>query len=240
MQGIDFWRLADELTIIQAALLICGYDPTDLQKEVRYDNNRHGKKYPNGYIAIKHALSSAVKSELLPARIAMVVSQRDGEHYPDDDLALIEVQKLKNWLLKKGVRKHFFFFPEEPEGEFLNKSHPRYSSKLAAAVRAWQALEDPKLFTKTPKQSVIKWLRLHSVEYDLCDDDGKPTEGAIAEIAKIVNWNPKGGAPSTPFGGGSAKVTTGSTDTNKTDEAFSVLKEKTITNEFDLDGEIPF
>jgi len=240
MQGIDFWRLSDELTIIQAALLICGYNPTNLQVDVRCSN----KNYPDGYVAIKHALSSAAKSEVLRSRETKVFYERDGDYYIDDDLALLNVDDLKKWLLSKGIRKHFFFFPEEPEGEFLSRKHPRYSPKLAAAVRAWQAMDDENLHAKTPKQSVKKWLRLHSTKYGLSDDDGKPLESAIEEIAKIVNWNPKGGAPSTPNELGSSQPTASLSTHDGLTESFTISSEKEyMTGEnssIDLDTEIPF
>ena len=240
MQGIDFWRLSDELTIIQAALLICGHNPTNLQDSVHCSN----KNYPDGYVAIKHALSSATKSEILKARETKIFYERDGDYYIDDDLALLNVDDLKKWLFSNGIRKHFFFFPEEPEGEFLSRKHPRYSPKLAAAVRAWQAMEDESLHAKTPKQSVKKWLRLHSTEYGLSDDDGKPMESAIEEIAKIVNWNPKGGAPSTPNGLGSSQPTASLSTRDGLDENFAVLSEKEYmggqSDSVGLDEEIPF
>lgn len=236
MQGIDFWRLSDELTIIQAALLICGYNPTDLQGDVHYNS----KNYPDGYVAIKHALSSAAKSEVLRSRETKVFYERGGDFYIDDDLALLNVEDLKKWLFSKGIRKHFFFFPEEPEGEFLSKKHPRYSPKLAAAVRAWQAMDDENLHAKTPKQSVKKWLRLHSTKYGLSDDDGKPMESAIEEIAKIVNWNPKGGAPSTPNELGSSQATASLSARDGLGEEFAVLSEKAYMDDDDPTDHIPF
>lgn len=236
MHGIDFWRLADELTIIQAALLICGYDPTDLQGDV----NCNDKNYPDGYVAIKHALTSAAKSEVLGSRETKVYCDRDSDYYIDDDLALLNVDELKKWLLSKGIRKHFFFFPEEPEGEFLSSAHPRYSPKLAAAVRAWQAMEHDNLPAKTPKQSVKKWLRLHCTKYSLSDDDGKPMESAIEEIAKIVNWNPKGGAPSTPTGLSNSQPTASLTTRDGLGESFTILNEKYMDDETDPMGYIPF
>lgn len=236
MRGIDYWRLSDELTIIQAALLICGYDPTELQDSLRYS----GKIPPDGYIAIKHALSTAVKSKALNSKVTKVMDERSGEYYPDDDLALIEVNAIRKWLSAKGIKKHFFFFPEGIEDEFLSEDHPRYSPKLAAAVRAWKAMEGGTLKGKTAKQSVTKWLRLHAESYGLTDDDGKPMETAIGEIAKIVNWNPKGGAPSTPSAVGSDKPNVGSNALAALDKNFAVLKEKKLgdPSNFGLDDEI--
>ena len=69
-------------------------------------------------------------------------------------------------------------------------------------------------------------------------------ESAIEEISKIVNWSPKGGAPSTPNGSSYTEPTVSSSSKNRLDENFSVLKEKKYSdlsnNSFDLDDEIPF
>lgn len=240
MRAIDYWRLADELTIVQTALLICGYDPTELQDEVGY----RPKERPVGYVAIKHALLSAVQSGLLNHRVTKVLNQNDGDYYPDDDLALLTVTEIKGWLAEKGIKHHFFFFPEKPEGEFLSATHPRYSPKLAAAIRAWQAMDDKSLHGKTPKQSVKKWLRLHCTDFDLADEDGKPLESAIEEISKIVNWNPRGGAPSTPSTVGSSEPAEITSALTALDKNFEVREEKKLGSSgkrtYDLDDEIPF
>ena len=237
MDGIDYWRMADELTVIQAALLVCGYDPTVLQDEVK---NSY-KDLPDGYEAIKHSLKSAISTKKITAKETQAFNDYDGEYYIDDDLAMIDVDDLKKWLLSKGVREHFFFFPIEPEGEFLSKNHPRYAPKLAAAVRAWQALDGKEMRGTTPKKAIMKWLRLHATEYELTDDEGKPLESAIQEIGKIANWNPKGGAPSTPTSVGSAKPDIGNRDSTVPSDKFSVPKKKEWPkNRFDLDSDVPF
>ena len=239
MRGIDYWRLADELSVVQAALLVCGIDPSG--KEHSVERNASA---PEGYPAIKHTLITSIQSGKLDGTAIIETDPQYHEQYVDVHKTLVKVDALKVWLKEKGVQRHFFFFPEEPEGEFLSESHPRYSPKLAAAVRAWQALDDESLYEKTPKQSVIVWLRKHAAKYELQDKDGKLKEGTIEEIAKIVNWNPKGGAPSTPFGTGSDEAVTGSKVDMSSSAMFSVLKEKTIRgtdkDEFDLDSEIPF
>lgn len=199
---------------------------------------------PDGYEAIKHSLKSAISAKKITAKETQTRNDYDGEYYVDDDLAMIDVDELKGWLLSKGVKEHFFFFPTEPEGEFLSKKHSRYAPKLAAAVRAWQAMDSVEIVGTTPKKAIMKWLRLHATDYDLTDDEGKPLESAIQEIAKIANWNPKGGAPSTPNGSGLAEPVVDDLSTNESSEGLSVPKKKDwpkISKDiFDLDPEIPF
>lgn len=239
MRGIDYWRLADELTVIQAALLICGYDPTDLQDDVKYSKT----KAPEGYVAVKHAIKSAIVAGILQGRETKVLAP-DEEYYPDDDLALLNVDTIKDWMSSKGIRSHFFFFPEEPEGAYLSPTHPRYSPKLAAAVRAWQAMDDETLYTKNPKHSVQKWLRAHCSNYGLTGNDGNPLKSAIEEIAKIVNWNPKGGAPSTPSAVSSTEPTANVKALTALDENFAIREQNFLKSKGDfdleLDDTIPF
>jgi hypothetical protein len=195
MDGIDFWRMSDEFTIIQAALLICGIDPAGREYEIERKVKR-----PEGYDAIKHALITSYRNEKIKGTEIHSFDENTGDSHVNENDALLSVDSLKLWLKERGLREHFFFFPEELEGEYLDVTHPRYSQKLAAALKAWKALEDPKLIHGSVKQSVQKWLRLNATEFGLSDGDGKPIETAIEEISKIVNWQPKGGAPSTPTG----------------------------------------
>ena len=48
------------------------------------------------------------------------------------------------------------------------------------------------------KQDLTKWLNLHAAEYGLTNDEGEPNKQAVEEVAKVANWNTKGGAPKTP------------------------------------------
>ena len=41
----------------------------------------------------------------------------------------------------------------------------------------------------------MRWLRLNASQYGLTDDDGKPSENVIEELAKVGTWATSGGAP---------------------------------------------
>ena len=70
MEDIDHWRLCGELTVIQAALLTVGIDPTDIQELVE---KWKPDERPPGYEAIRTAITNALRSgeiegTLLPCR----------------------------------------------------------------------------------------------------------------------------------------------------------------------------
>jgi len=237
MEGLDYWRLCDELSVTQAALLICGHDPGG---EMAYVESWSTHERPLGYEAAKSALKHAILSGGLPAIVRRSAWERgwdeepsEGEYFekavsifasdvpvanlraidkaesvrargviyraePDWCLTTVYVENLRKWLKKRGFSSGFFF-PEEDGKvgvEYLDKSHARYANKLAAAVNAWLAVEDPA--GKHPKGALVKWLREHAAEYGLSDDEGKPNEQGIEECAKVANWQPGGGAPKTP------------------------------------------
>ena len=161
MEGLDFWRLCDELTIVQAALLILDTDPTEVQNRIERKAN---EPKPDGYEAVKSALASACILEKVRSRKSFY----DNTDYLNHSETTVEVDSLKEWLKQKGLLCKFFFPVYEKTGnEFLNSKNPNYAPKLAAAVNAWLTIsENPQLTKgKTIKQSLIKWLRENSKEY---------------------------------------------------------------------------
>ncbi len=119
----------------------------------------------------------------------------------DWDLTSIATNDIRAWLLTRGFTAGFFF-PNREEGQpgYLEKTHPNYAPKLAAAIRAWEAVtSDPeRLRGKTPKQALTKWLNEHAAAYGLTKEDGTPNATGVEEAAKLANWRPEGGASKTP------------------------------------------
>jgi len=121
----------------------------------------------------------------------------------------ISREDLVEWLFRKNIKPRFFFeqqtnnSPDSPPS-YLDKNHPHYSSKLAAAVRAWEAVTaDPKYLNngKTAKTNIANWLTSHAGEFGLVKEDGEINADAIKnQIAKVANWQTDGGAPKTPGG----------------------------------------
>ena len=135
MQAIDFWRFSEGLTIVQAALLFTGHDPA---KHPSIEQRTSGR--PEGYEAMKHAIVTAIQNNTLDGKISYETNGNYEESYICHHASTVNVDSLKNWLHAKGVRSHPFYFPEDSEEKYLNKDHPRYAPKLAAAIKAWNCL----------------------------------------------------------------------------------------------------
>jgi hypothetical protein len=199
MDALDYWRLCDEVSVVQAALLIVGEDPAASQE---YIANWQPEKKPKGYDAVKAALLNAIQGKRLPAIVPHGEDERGNDIGPLWDDAMISVDNLRTWLTSREVRTGFFFpLPEGPD--YLSDFHPNYSPKLAAAIGAWTAVSgDAELRSgKSVKQALVIWLRQHANEFCLTKEDGNPNEQGIEEVAKIANWGTKGGAPKTPGNG---------------------------------------
>lgn len=203
MEDIDYWRLADELTIVQAGLLVAGEDPAALANEVeRLDPESRPRKYEAAKYAIKQALlKGRIAGEMFPE---LDYDQNGNPEGPipgtvDVHRSVVEVESLRHWLEGRGIRTGFFSPDTQDQPEYLNRQHPRFAPKLDAAVRAWNATSDPSsLNGRTPKQALMKWLRENAAAYGWTNDDGTPSDNTLDEIAKIANWRPTGGAPKTP------------------------------------------
>jgi hypothetical protein len=195
MDGLDYWRLCDEVSVVQAALLIVGEDPSERDG---YIENKPANNRPRGYDAASAALVNAIRGNRLSANIIRVDDQF-GNDGIDWYQTTVLVEDLRTWLKSRGVTTGFFFPMDEEGPDYLSSSHDHFSPKLAAAIKAWLAItSDPRLRRgKTVKQAIV-WLRQHANEFGLTKEDGNPNEQGIEEVAKIANWDTKGGAPKTP------------------------------------------
>lgn len=202
MESLDYWRLCEELTIKQAALLVAGKDPGS---EFAYVTQWDTHERPEGYEAAKTAISNAlrrgqIKGQLVPIYDTDINGREIGAIEGSIDIAQsrIEVESLRAWLRGRGLRTGFFFPIATSDPDYLDPSNERYAPKLAAAVLAWQNFTP--IPGKSVKEGLRKWLREHAAEFDLSGDDGNPNETGIEEVAKVANWQRGGGAPKTPGG----------------------------------------
>ncbi|MEP3329193.1 hypothetical protein [Sedimentitalea sp.] len=60
------------------------------------------------------------------------------------------------------------------------------------------AIREPQS-NKSVKATVVSWITTNGVNFGLADKDGMLSGSAVEEIAKVVNWDTKGGA--NPTGG---------------------------------------
>lgn len=116
---------------------------------------------------------------------------------PDWSESTVTVDDLKVWMKERDFLPPFFFPTDKAEG-FRNPDHKRYSPKLACAVAAWEAVTRPRA-NKSVKATISDWVTTNGVNYGLADRDGILPTNAVDEIAKVVNWNTRGGA--IPTGG---------------------------------------
>lgn len=211
MENLDYWRLCDELTVTQAALLIIGEDPSDGSDG--YILNWQPDDRPKGFNAVFSALKVAITSNAIKSKVVhsgeIVHFIRDGiersdwvrDNIPDWNETTVPVDDLKRWLSWRGMRPAFFFPTKKEDRDYLDSGNQFYAPKMAAAVKAWESVvNNPDyLRNKTPKQALEKWLREHAAEYGLLKkDDGTHNIQGIEQIAKVANWKPEGGATKTP------------------------------------------
>lgn len=203
MENFDYWRLCDDLSIFQAALLIIGEDPSGNNC---YAENWEMHKRPRGYEAAKSALINALQSGSIEGNLHFeylrdmngAVVGDTGE--VDIETSIISVESLKAFLKTRGINSGFFFPSNIDRRNYLDPSNSCYAPKLAAAVAAWESIssDETRLNGKTPKQALEKWLREHANEFGLTGADGNPVAAAIEQISKVANWKPEGGAAKTP------------------------------------------
>ena len=251
LTNIDYWRLSDTLSVINAAMLAVGIDPGE-KELVRFSNPIEGRFRvrgsdlgPDAYFESPKfiAIFSAMRNAILANSLAAVLAHRtrpatedwfggdsstdfasedevhttyDGllrlgggamrtnlepkllEHTvfylkePDWNETTVSVDDLKAWMKRRGFLPPFFFPSEKVEG-FRNSEHPRYSAKLACAVAAWENVKQARK-NLSVKQTVEEWVRSNGVKYGLADKDGIIQDLPVQEIAKVVNWQTRGGA----------------------------------------------
>ena len=133
MDGLDYWRLCDQLDIVQAALLVCGHDPSVDQN---YVENRTSDKRPPGYETSKTAISNALKKGLMEGQLIPRYYDMDDNRYGEIENSIdlresrIEVESLRSWLLDRGFHTGFFFPTATGAPDYLDPDHPRYAPKL--------------------------------------------------------------------------------------------------------------
>jgi hypothetical protein len=192
------WLLADRLSIIEAALLLVDIEP---QGASEFVENWTDSEKPAGYVAARRAIVSAIQNKRVQGSVNWAFEedmrgQRQETDRIDYAQSWLETESLRKWLGERGFHSAFFGLGQESKTPgYLDPAHARYAPKLAAAVEAWESFNESERGAGTAKQNLSRWLRLNASRFGLVDEDGKPTESVIGEIAKIANWARTGGAP---------------------------------------------
>jgi len=256
LSSLELWRLSDELSVTDAAILISGNNPSE--KVMRYDEDGRGIRDNNGvceeyqrtdydgFDPVFKALRTAIFSNKLKATLgakarnpqfnygeygnpevlygegeieisfdvlirasdysASIYTNRRIDNLsnaskvyvldePDWKETMVDVGDLKDWLDDRGLYPEFFF-PHGKAESFRDKTHPRYSAKLACAVAAWEAVEraQPK---KSVKETITAWVNNNAVSFGMAGDTGIVPKLSVEDVAKVVNWAILGGATPT-------------------------------------------
>lgn len=206
------WRLCEELTVKQAALLFAGCDPASNEGTNCEEWKPHER--PTGYEGAKQSISSALrKGRITGTHVELPEMDWNGNlvgYHPnttDINASDVDRESLVQWLRSNGVTTGFFFPSGAGTPDYLDSKHPRYRKELAAAVSAWLALEDQNLLKgKTPKQALTAWVESRYKELGLFHEKDEPknktTKGdvnksAIERVVAFANWK-DGGPPKTP------------------------------------------
>jgi hypothetical protein len=195
MNEMDLWKLCDRLTVTEAALLTINVDAKHAQQVNSWDASQQ----PKGFTVVQEAIARALEAGIVRGNVE--VSESDfAPRELHTAFSLVEVESLKEWLIRKEIEAPFFDTVSGPA--YLDPEHSNYSSKLAAAVTAWGAVtSDPNLSDngKTAKQNIENWLTSNAATFGLVKKDGELNNDAIEkQIGKVVNWADQGGAPATP------------------------------------------
>jgi hypothetical protein len=183
MDALHYWRLNEELTIEQ----------------------RGPQTRPAGFEAAQAAIATALLRNVIegtswgfPRFDSFGEENGIVPESIDPTLSRVRVESLRVWLRGRGIKSGFFFPNDSGAPDYLDSAHPRYAPKLAAAVRAWMAMESiPESNGKSAKQKLLKWLRENASSMGMTDDEGVVNETGIEEVAKVANWQLTGGAPKT-------------------------------------------
>jgi hypothetical protein len=203
MDNLDCWRLCDELSIRDAALLFAGVDPSGEVGAYCEDMKVHER--PKGYEAAKAGITAALRRGAINGTFFGqpdydINGNQCGEIPGTVDLCAsrVAVDSLREWLFERGVRTGFFFPAKNETPDYLDPEHPRYSAKLAAAVKVWRAMDDENLLRgKAPTNAMREWLESRYSELGLVWNGDMNKQG-IDDVTKVANWKITGGATATP------------------------------------------
>lgn len=151
---------------------------------------------------LKFLLESSQYSRVTPDILAKDDEIYEDGYYkkrnPNWSKTTLKFDDISAWLKDRGFVDGFFFPKKATLINYLDPNHPRFSSKLAAAIKVWEAMEDQNLLSgKATKDALNQWLESRYKELALVHN-GKISNNAIKDVVVVANWQTVGGAPKTP------------------------------------------
>jgi hypothetical protein len=207
MISLRHWRACEQVSVIQAVLLIVGANPAEWQDRVE---QLPQTERPLGFDAVVQAMTADILLGVIrPHKYVQGVTPHveaadDGisqvivrEPFVHRHRTLLKMVDVEQWVRRKGIETEFFANAVSPA--YLDPSHPQFSYKLAAAIHAWNAIVgNPKLQKGlSAKAALKKWLKENAKSLELGKSTNLSSKG-IEDVAKVANWATKGGAPKTP------------------------------------------
>ena len=198
MNKLEYWKLCDDFTVVQAALIVCGIPPEEQQWAVE---RKSDSQCPPGYVAIRTAFRHALMSgKMKPTKVAFHFTD-EGEETRSIDIesTTVSAAEVDRYLKSVGAICEFF---DQTVNSADNSAafSPEMPPKLKAAVEVWSAVsrDAGRLRGKSPKQAMDQWLTENAERLGLLNRDGSVNRTGIDEICKVANWKPQGGATPTP------------------------------------------
>jgi hypothetical protein len=221
------WRLADPLTVKQAAVLIAGFDPNKVSFRADGSAYFHSENDDTSIVWVDTAfaaLTNAINGGNLKAKINYPAEPQflvwgTNPNYDSSFLhGAVEVRTEKNNFavfpepnfdrtlievielkrwLKSSGIQDGFFFPDSTNAP--DYLDPKNTRYAPKLAAAVNAwIAVTDPGKVSPKKALEKWLRENAARFGMTDDDGNPINQAIDDCSKVANWQPGGGAPKTP------------------------------------------
>ena len=181
------WRLADVLTIKEAACILGWVDPSKYTSTNRI--------LPDEAEGMRVLLQRAITQGYLPFAAAWEYGENDcystqtvNAYTSLADHTTIRVSDLATWCDSKGIEHPF---ESQPASNANMPALQTFPDELRAAIEAFEAVSRTPnaIAKKTPKAALSAWLETNKPEL---------SANARERIATVANWQPSGGAPKTP------------------------------------------
>jgi len=198
LDRLDYWKICNDFTVVQAALIVCGISPEQQQWKVERTTD---SLCPPGYVAIRTALRHGLQNGSIKPTKPFYQTDDEGEEtrYFDIEQTTISASEVDRFL--RSVGSYCEFFDEVARNNAPSDAvRSPMPPKLAAAVKAWEAVssDSGRLRGRSPKQALEQWLLENAKDLGLINRGGQPNRTGIEEICKVANWKPEGGATPTP------------------------------------------